>query len=181
MSVASGSAPASRLGTASGQTTDLQAGRSYGSFFAGIQPVINKAEKAAARTAMRGEPSLSWFDLPAHLFRSLHAEHGRHPAHRRHTEKHRLDDALNEYAAVSRLLETLENRIEVRSADSAIWSWIQLVRSELANPLDTLVSSVSAEDGGGERPLSGGPMADPSSALARPRDRGAALAGECFL
>ncbi len=33
-------------------------------FFAGIRSAIDKAEKAAARSAVRGEPKVSWFLLP---------------------------------------------------------------------------------------------------------------------
>lgn len=69
--------------------------------------------------------------------------------------------ALDEFAAVSRLLEALEHGVEWGTADPGIRSWIELVRAELANPLDALVLSVRAEACGGERPLwwpDGGPQ-----------------------
>lgn len=61
--------------------------------------------------------------------------------------------ALDEYAAVARLLSTLEHGTEPGSLDPGIRSWIELVRSELADPADTLITAIRKEAGGEERPL----------------------------
>jgi hypothetical protein len=58
---------------------------------------------------------------------------------------------LEEFAAVSRMLEALEGRAAVTASDG-LRAWIELVRSELTDPLDALVSTVRAETASEDRP-----------------------------
>lgn len=60
--------------------------------------------------------------------------------------------ALDEFAAASRLLEALESHAAAAASDE-LRAWIDMVRSELTDPLDALISTIRAETTGQEHPL----------------------------
>jgi hypothetical protein len=71
-------------------------------------------------------------------------------AQRKAARKAQVERAI---AAVTRLLATLEHDIKSGSGDAGIRSWIDLVRSELVNPVNSLTTEIRTEAGGVELPL----------------------------
>lgn len=115
----------------------------------GAQRKIVDAERESQRLRdeQRAAERSAWFSAQRAL------------AQRKAARKVQIDRAVNvakaldEFAAVARLLRAIEERSTPAPADAGLQTWIALVRSDLTDPLDTLISAVLAEAGSQGRPL----------------------------